>query len=139
MLIQPLNREDADVVLVAIRNVEGTTLPVDSLVQLDLSTDINGNRVVQPNTNELNASVGLLDEALDDDAYGLAQVFGYRPSSIVFQTNTSQAAGVKLVPVAGNNYVQSSASGDLLMVLAESIASSTASATISAKVHLRLM
>jgi len=139
MLIQGINRDDADAIFIAVKNVEGTTLPVDSLVQLDLSTDIDGNRVVQPNTNETNASVGLLDEALTDGAFGLAQAYGYRASSIVFQTNTTQAAGVKLVPVAGANYVRSSASGDLLAVLCESIATSSASATISAKVHLRLM
>lgn len=139
MLIQPLNREDADNVFIAVRNVEGTTLPVDSVVALDLSTDIDGNRVVQPNTNELSATVGVLDAALADDAYGLAQTYGYRASSIVFQTNTTIAKGVKLVPTAGQNYFASSASGDLLAVLCETIATTGASATISAKVHLRLM
>ena len=139
MLIQSINRDDADKVFVSVKNAEGSALPVDSMVQLDLTTDIDGNRVVQPNSAETNAVVGMLDEALAIGAYGIAQSYGYRASSVVFQTNTSIAKGVKLVPVAGQNYVASSASGDLLVVLCESIASSTASATISAKVHLRMM
>ena len=139
MLIQQLNRTDPEKVFIVVKNAEGSEIKKDAVVQLDISTDIDGNRAVQPNSNELNAVIGLADKAIADGAFGLVQCYGYRASSIVFQTDTSIAAGVKLVAVAGQNYAQSSASGDLLLVLCESVASSSASATISKKVHIRMM
>jgi hypothetical protein len=126
-------------------------MPKDSVVQLEVGTAADGIKCVQANTGELWAFVGVADQAISNGDYGLVQVYGYRSSSIIFQTGTTQAAGLPVVPTAGQNYMQSVATSityasnttvsitqqPYMAALAESIDSSSASATISAKVFLR--
>lgn len=137
MRIQQLNRTDAEKVFGAYTNVEGSSIPADAVVQLDVSTSADGNRVVQPNTNELNAVVGVADAAIANSAVGLVQMYGYRGTSKILLTNTSHAVGVKLVAVAGQDYLATSASGDLLFVLLES--HTTGTGTVSKKVLIRAL
>ena len=147
MMFKRLNRELAESMFMAIQNVEGSAMVANQAVQMDLSTSIDGVRSVQPNTAQLFAVQGVADAAIADQAFGLCQVYGYRSQSIVFQTGTSQAAGVPLVPTAGQNYLASVATTiasnttitlqPLVAVLAEDVASSSASATISAKVFIK--
>jgi len=147
MLSARLNAGMAEVFHTVVRAAEGSALVKDQCVQMDFSTSIDGIRVVQPNTGELWGFMGVMDQAVADGELGLCQIWGYRTSSIVFQTNTSQAAGLPLVPVAAANYLATAASTTASNaavtqqpfggVLGESIASSSASATISAKVFIR--
>jgi hypothetical protein len=93
--------------------------------------------------------VGVADAAITSGTYGLVQVWGYRSTSRVFQTNTSQDTGAILVPTAGAVYMATVASSTtssadvvlrpLMAVLAETIASSSVSATISAKCFIRAL
>ena len=92
---------------------------------------------------------GEYDWCFNDQDYGLVQVYGYRSTSRLFQTNTSIDTGQPLVPVAGAVYLQSissltTSSSDVTLqpvfaVLGESIVSSSASATVSRKIFLRAM
>lgn len=138
MKIQQLNATDAEKVFGAFTNREGGTIAADAVVQLDFTAaTLDGNSIVQPNTGELNAVVGINDASLANGASGLVQLYGYRGTSKILLTNTTQAAGAKLVAVAGQDYLASSASGDLLFVLLES--HTTGTGTTSKKVLVRAL
>lgn len=150
MIFQRLNRTDPERVFVVMRNNEGATAAKDDACQLELaSASIDGTRVRQPDTGNLYAFIGVTDASTADGAYGLVQVYGYRSTSKVFQTNTSQDTGVALTPVAAVAYLNSVATSTtssanvtqqpIFAALGESIASSSASATISAKIFIRAL
>ena len=148
MIIKRLNRSDPErVFVVALCNEANSA---DDAVALETaSASIDGIKVRQPDTGLLYTFVGVSDASLASGAYGLIQVYGYRSTSKVFQTNTSQDTGVVLVPVAAAAYLQSTASSTtssanvtaqpIYAALLETIASSASSVTISAKVFLRAM
>ena len=148
MIFQRLNRTDPERVFMVMRSNEACS--ADDAVALETNSDsIDGVRVRQPDTGLLHAFVGVADAAITSGQYGLVQVYGYRSTSRVFQTNTSQDTGAVLVPTAGAAYMatvasSTTSSADVVLrpvfaVLAETIASSSASATISAKLFLRAM
>lgn len=150
MIFQRVNRTDPERVFIVMRNNEGASINKDQTVQLELaSASIDGVRVRDMDTGNLHAFIGIADAAIADGAYGLIQVYGYRSTSILFQTDTSQDTGVVLVPVAGQDYLQSTltalASNSAFsfyppfQLLGESIASSAASATISKKIFIRAL
>lgn len=146
---------DPEKVFIVCRNSEGSTLNADDVCQWETnSASVDGVRVRQPDTGHSGSIVGIVDAAISDGSYGLVQVFGYRSTSRVFQTNTSQATGVFLEASLGAAHLSSYASSQTMdsnttasvshrpgpyFILGESIASSAASATISAKVFLRLL
>lgn len=148
MLFQRVNRNDPERVFVAVLSNE-TCAADDACIWETASASIDGVKVRQPDTGLLHAFVGIADAAITSGQYGLVQVYGYRSSSRVFQTNTSQDTGVALVPTAGAAYMASVATSTtssanvtlqpVFAVLAETIASSSASATISAKLFIRAM
>lgn len=140
MIFMKINRTNAERVFGVYTNAEGSTIPADAVCQLDISTDVDGNRIVQPNTNELDAVIGVAHASIATSGVGLVQIYGYRATSKVFRTDTSQAAGLKMVPVAGQDYLASVAAGDGrdgLFVLVQSISTSTT--TTSLKIHIRCM
>lgn len=147
-IFQRVNRNDPERIFISVLSNE--TCAVDDAVQWELaSASVDGVKVRLPDTGNLYAFAGIADAAITSGSYGLVQVYGYRSSSRMFQTNTSQATGAAIAPVAGNVYMASVASGTtssadtvqqpIFAVLAESIASSAASATISAKLFIRAM
>ena len=147
MLFKKLNRTDPERVFVVVENNEGATINKDQTVQMDETTDVDGVKVRDMDTGSLYAFLGIADADIADNDFGLVQVYGYRSSSIVFQTDTSQAPGVAMVPVAAQDYIQSVATtiasnADVTLqpmfgALLERVASSSSSATISAKVFIR--
>lgn len=157
MIFQRVNRTDPERIFIVMRNNEGATINKDQTVQMELaSASIDGVRVRDPDTGNLWAFVGIADANIADGAYGLLQVYGYRSSSNVIQTDTSQDTGVALAPVAATDYLQSygtvttwASSTDqqartitqqpFFAVLGESIASSAASATVSRKIFIRAL
>ena len=153
MIFKRINRDQVESVFSAVFNNQGSAFVKDQAVQLDITTAVDGIKAVQPTTAGLWCFEGLADAAISDQDYGLVQTYGYRSSSIVFQTGTSQAAGLPLIPVNAANYLQTTASSytfasnttvsvtqfPYVVMLAESIASSAASATISAKTFIRAL
>ena len=139
MIFQRLNRTDPERVFAVMRSNE--TCAVDDAVALETNSDsIDGVRVRQPDTGLLHTFVGIADAAITSGSYGLIQIYGYRSTSRVFQTNTSIDTGVVLTPVAGAAYVQSFASSNVPYgVLLETIVSSSVSNTVSRKVFVRAM
>jgi len=148
VIFQRVNRSDPERVFVVMLSNE--TCAADDAVQLELTAaSIDGVKVRLPDTGNLYAFVGVADAAITSGNYGLVQVYGYRSTSRVFQTNTSIDTGEALVPTAGQVYLQSVATvitstsdvtlQPIFAVLGESIASSAGSATISKKIFVRAL
>jgi hypothetical protein len=147
-MFQRVNRSDPERAFIAVLSNE-TCAADDACIWETASASIDGVKVRQPDTALLHAFVGIADAAITSGQYGLVQVYGYRTTSRVFQTNTSQDTGAALVPTAGAAYMASVATATasnsavtqqpIFAVLAETIASSSASATISAKLFIRAL
>lgn len=148
MIFQRLNRTDPERVFMVMRANEA--LAIDDACCLETNSDsIDGVRVRQPDTGLLHTFVGIADAAIASGSYGLIQVYGYRSTSRVFQTNTSQDTGVALVPTAAVVYLQSfntviTSTSDVTLhpmigALLETIVSSSVSATVSRKIFIRAM
>ena len=148
MLFKRVNRDQPEQVFISVLCNE-TNAKDDACIWETASASIDGVKVRQPDTSVLYGFVGIADSAITSGDYGLVQVYGYRSTSKVFQTNTSQDTGVALVPVAAVAYMGSVAtsttsSSDVVQrpifaMLGETIASSSASATISAKLFIRAL
>lgn len=148
MLFKRVNRDQPEQVFISVLCNESNAKD-DACIWETASASIDGVKVRQPDTSVLYGFVGIADSAITSGDYGLVQVYGYRSTSKVFQTNTSQDTGVALVPVAAVAYMGSVAtsttsSSDVVQrpifaMLGETIASSSASATISAKLFIRAL
>jgi len=143
MIFQRLARTDPERVFMVVRNNEGAAIIKDQTVQWEgASASVDGVRVRDMDTANETLYVGVADAQIADGDYGLVQIYGYRSSSIVFQTNTSMDTGIALTPVAAQDYMSSVASTVALGMhnaLLESVASSSASATVSRKIFIRAM
>ena len=127
----------------------GTALVKDAPVCMDISSAADGVRVLTPTTAAFWCGVGIVDADIADGANGLIQVYGYRSSSRVFQTNTSQAAGAPLGLSNAVNYLVSVVSTTATNAIATqipifgalvgSVASSSASAVASAPIFLKTL
>jgi hypothetical protein len=150
MIFQRLNRTDPERVFVIVQNNEGAQINKDQSVQWELaSASIDGVKVRDLDTGNLYAFAGVADANIATSAYGLIQVYGYRSTSILFQTGASQDTGLALIPVVAVDYLQSVATvltstdnftrTPIVAVLGESIASAAASATVSRKIFIRAL
>jgi len=148
MLFKRVNRDQPEQVFISVLCNEANAKD-DACIWETASASIDGVKVRQPDTGVLYGFVGIADSAIASGDYGLVQVYGYRSTSKVFQTNTSQDTGLALAPVAATLYMASVAtsttsSADVIQrpifaMLGETIASSSASATISAKLFIRAL
>lgn len=111
MLLQQLNRTDAEKVFVIGQNVSSGTLTGNTLVCWEgviASTVSLGNAFMQPITSNLTLFAGVLDGDAATNSWQLIQAYGARASIAAFISNVSHsAAGYVLGPVAGNVSAQS--------------------------------
>jgi hypothetical protein len=145
LIFKRVNRTDAESVFIVMQANE-TGVAADDVVQLELTAaSVNGVLVVQPNTSELNATVGIADAAIANGGFGLVQIYGYRSTSRVLQTGTTLALGVALSPVAGSDMLATTVSVGLGAYLPTFVLLETATtapgtdSTISKKVFIRCM
>ena len=111
MLLQQLNRSDAETVKVIGQNVSTATTAGNTLVCWEsiVATASLGNCFNQPATSNMALFAGVLDADTATNAYGLVQVYGFR-SSVAGScaTNVSySAAGLVVGPIAGQASFQS--------------------------------
>lgn len=137
MLIAQLNQSGPEVVYGSFYNPSGGTLAADSVAQIDITTDADGVRIVQPTTAGLICPVGIVHAAIPTLSYGLVQTYGYRATSKVLTTDTSQPSGVRLIAVNGQDYLASATAGDTTFVLVAS--HTTATGTVSKKIFIKCM
>jgi hypothetical protein len=149
-LFKRLNRTDPEQIFIVVLANEGAALTKDATCQWEVaSASVDGVRVRDVDTANEWCFAGVVDAATADGAYGLIQIYGYRSSSVVFQTDTSQTTGLPLVPVAGQEYFQSVVSSTtssanvtqrpIMAVLLESITDQATSSTVSRKIFIRAM
>ena len=148
MIFRKTTRTDPERVFVVVK--ANANLAIDDTCRWETATGLaDGSNVTTVAAGFLYAFVGIADTAISSANFGLVQVYGSRFTSRVFQTTTSQAAGLALTPVAAQAYLQSVATSTtssanvtqqpIFACLLESVASSASSVTISARVFIRAM
>ena len=100
MLFQRINRTDAEKIFMIVQNVSGSTATQGYNVVLDVSASVDGVRVTQASSTDLQAYIGCADSDIADDAYGLVQVYGYRTDLFIYSSAGSSVAGDNLTVVA---------------------------------------
>ncbi len=145
MLFKRLNRSDAERVFCVFQaNVAG--IAADDVVQLEFTAaSVDGVKVIQPTSAQLNGVVGVADAAIGNGAYGLVQIYGYRSTSRILQSGSTLPLGVALIAVAAQDWLDTislAGAGCYLpaFTLLETAASAVgANSTISKKIFIRCM
>lgn len=146
MIFQRVNRSQAERVFVVMKANEAN-IDADDVVQLELTAgSADGVNIVEPNSNELNAVVGIADAAISNGSYGLVQVYGYRSTSKVTKSGSSFALGQALIPLAasdelgwGGNLAHASGLFPSIIALETLASSAGATHTASIKIFMRMM
>jgi len=114
MVIQQLDRNDAEKVFIIVDNGAGATIPAGGAVIWETTSDANGLRVVVPTTAHKHLFAGIMDKSMASvtGSYTLMQVYGYRSSALYgafASSGASQAEGAAqpVVPVNGQHYLTS--------------------------------
>jgi len=110
VIIQRVNRTEAEKVFIIVENASGGTLSGNHPVAFTTTAaSVDGLKVLAPASGQVQTFVGHMDADLGDTEYGLAQVWGYRDSVAIFATGTSGtvAVGIALGPGAGSDGVNS--------------------------------
>ena len=120
MIIQSVNRDDAERVWVAVTNRQGATLtthwPVSKFLNSIASgASVSTNEAGLPGTASgtalnIGGFIGLADEDIPNGDVGLVQVYGYHESVLVLltRTNVTVAEGNALAPLGTGSVGMSS-------------------------------
>ena len=112
MLIPHVVNTEADKVFVNFLNKQAATVQAGDIIAWDSST-ADGVRATQPVSATLSLFAGVVDADTAVDAYGLAQVYGYRSCALLTNdTSVSVLAGDILVPVTATDRLARSAASD---------------------------
>ena len=147
MLLQRVNRTDAERVFVVVYNATGAACVAGDALTLDHVTTPDGVRAITPTTANLNL-VGLAASAIPASSYGLAQAYGLCTfASVIPDVTTAQAAGITLMPtnasanlggVAAKTAVSTGASVSQITLLA-TVATMTTPARTNGTVFIRCL
>jgi hypothetical protein len=137
MLFQRLNREDAEKAFLIVKNINAATMVAGYSCVWDIVAP-DGVRVEKPATATLSLFVGVVDDDIATNAYGLVQVYGYRASTWILG-HASLAAGTILVPVDAQWYLTYSAAGDGKTGLAMAGEAYTTTSAANKKAFLRAL
>ena len=142
MLLQRINRSDAERVFAIFYNVAGATITAGYPAVFDIST-ADGVRVSKPASATLSLVVGIAVESIADSAYGKFQLYGYRSqANITNDTSVAVAAGDILIAVNAQWYLARSAASDGksgFVYAAEAFATATTPAAANKKTFLRCL
>ena len=143
MIFKRLNRTAAEQIF-AVFQANASGIAADDVVSLETTAaSVDGVKVIQPGTAlaAAHAVVGIADSAIGNGSYGLVQIFGYRSTSRIILTDSTQSALAQaLKAVSAQDYLSTVASTVGVVpfaVLLESLAIGTT--TASAKIFLRMM
>lgn len=147
MLLQRLNRSDAERVFIVVQNVTGSAIVAGDALTLDHVTTPDGVRAIKPTAANLNL-VGLAAAPIADTGYGLAQVYGLCTfASVIPDITTAQAAGITLLPTTASHNlggiaaktVVSTGADTSQVTLLTTVATATTPARVNGVVFLRLL
>ena len=99
MLFQRINRTQAEAIFTVVYNVSGSTITQGYSAVLDVGASVDGVRVTQASTADLQAFIGVADKDIASLKYGLLQVYGYRTDVYIYSSTGSSASGDELVVV----------------------------------------
>lgn len=143
MLFKRASRTSAETAFVVVQNVSGSTMTAGYSAVFDVGASVNGVRVSQADSADLQAYAGVIHADLANSAYGLCQVYGYRASAYVNSSTGSSVAGDILSPMNGGwGLTPSATSGTAkaFAFLCESISASSSSRyNLTAKVFVRAL
>lgn len=141
MMIPHVVQTEADKVFVNILNNQTVSVTDGDAVVWNTSTP-DGVRTTQPLTATLSLFVGLVDGTVASGAYGLAQAYGYKSTSLIIGTTAQTiVAGNILVATNSADYLSFSAASDGktgFVFAAETVAQSSTTPT-SKKVFIRAL
>lgn len=89
MLLQRVNRTDAEKIFVSYRNMSGGTISANEGVCFDLGTTVDGISSVAPVAASFLGWIGIADKDVADTGYSIAQTWGYRDSVLLSHEGTS--------------------------------------------------
>ena len=143
MIFKRLNRTAPEQVF-AVFQANAAGIAADDVISLETAAaSVDGVKVIQPGTAlaASHAVVGVADAAIGNGAYGLGQIYGFRSTSRIILTDSTQSALAQaLKAVSSQDYFSTVASTIGVVpfaVLLESLATGTT--TASQKVFLRMM
>lgn len=100
MLLKRTSRDNPEVAYIVVRNVSGSTMTAGYSGVFDVGASVDGVRVTQASSTDLQAYAGVADSDIADGAFGLVQVYGYRASVYIYSSAGSSASGDELTVVA---------------------------------------
>lgn len=100
MIFKRASRTTAETAFAVVENVSGSTATAGYSVVFDVGASVNGVRVTQASSTDLQAYAGIADQDIANSAYGLVQVYGYRASAYIYSSAGSSVAGDDLTVVA---------------------------------------
>lgn len=145
MLFKRLNRDAGERVF-QVMQANAANIAADDVVQLEFTAaSVDGVKICQPTSAQLNGVVGIADAAIANGAFGLVQIYGYRSTSRVLLSGSTLPLGVALVAVAAQDWLDTislAGAGCYLpaFTLLETAASAIgANSTASKKIFIRCM
>jgi hypothetical protein len=111
MLFKRISRSTAETVFIVARNVSGSTMTASYAAVFDVGASVDGVRVTQASTADLQAFAGVADSDIANNDYGLIQVYGYRSSVRIYSSTGSSVAGDNLTVVNAQWGLTPAASG----------------------------
>ena len=135
MLFKRISRTDAEKMYIVVQNVSGSTMTQGYSCVFDVSASIDGVRVTQASSTDLQAYAGVADADIANSGYGLIQVYGYRSAVSIYSSAGSSAAGDVLFPVADQWGIKPAATATTkhFAFLCEAITASASSSTYNCK------
>lgn len=148
MRFQQINRQDAERVFVAVKNVTGASVSPGQVLVDDVSAP-DGVRCSKPATATLSLCRGVVNSGVDGNTniangdYGEVQAYGYRSQAYVTNTtNQAIAAGDILIPVDAAFHLARSGASDGksgFVFAGEAVATATTPAAALVKVFIRAL
>lgn len=101
MIFKKMSRNSPETAFIVVKNVSGSTITAGYSCVFDVGASVDGVRVSQADTADLQAYAGVADSDIADSAYGLVQVYGYRATTYIYSSVGVSAAGDNLTVVNG--------------------------------------
>ena len=143
MLIQRINRSDADKVFIIGQNVSGSTMTAGYSVVFDTGASVDGVRVTKASSTDLQAFAGVVDTDIASNGFGKVQIYGYRSSAYIYSSAGDSVTGDGLSCVADWGLTPFAGLGTYKAMgfLCEAVSSSAASSQyhLTAKVFVRAL